>query len=161
MPNGHHGNWNTSSSGGSYGGGEDFGSPFGGGSPYSPPSTASEANVPYDPGPGDRGGETQASPYVPTPGTEYGDEFGGWKGSSAQAAAVLQAEKDKDAKLALAEELRHKQEERERTGTTYKPSLTKKGSAIGSGDLMAAEFFGMDDPNALYAWTDEKGIGHT
>ena len=58
MPNGHHGNWNTSSSGGSYGGGEDFGSPFGGGSPYSPPSTTSEANVSYDPGPGDRGGDT-------------------------------------------------------------------------------------------------------
>ena len=58
MPNGHHGNWNTSSSGGSYGGGEDFGSPFGGGAPYSPPSTTSEANVSYDPGPGDRGGDT-------------------------------------------------------------------------------------------------------
>jgi hypothetical protein len=57
MVNQHHGNWNTSSSGGSYGGGEDFGSPFGGGS-YSPPSTASEANVPYDPGPGPRGGDT-------------------------------------------------------------------------------------------------------
>jgi len=51
-----HGNWNTS--GGSYGGGEDFGSPFAGGSPYSPPSTASEAHVPYNPGEGPRGGDT-------------------------------------------------------------------------------------------------------
>tara|TARA_Y100000310_G_scaffold248266_1_gene254078 strand:+ start:1149 stop:2030 length:882 start_codon:yes stop_codon:yes gene_type:complete len=54
-----HGNWNTS--GGSYGGGEDFGSPFGGGSPYSPPSTVSEADVPYDPGEGPRGVETDVS----------------------------------------------------------------------------------------------------
>ena len=32
---------------GSYGGGEDFGSPFGGGSTYDPPGTTNEAAVPY------------------------------------------------------------------------------------------------------------------
>ena len=53
------------------------------------------------------------------------------------------------------------QREREAKGNVYKPNLSPKGSALGSGDKMAADFFGMDKPGALHAWTDESGKGHT
>ena len=53
------------------------------------------------------------------------------------------------------------QREREAKGNVYKPNLSPKGSAIGSGDAMAASFFGTDKPGALHAWTDESGKGHT
>ena len=53
------------------------------------------------------------------------------------------------------------QREREAKGNVYKPNLSPKGSAIGSGDAMAASFFGTDKPGALHAWTDEEGKGHT
>jgi len=122
--------------------------------------TASTQGSNYNPGDGERG----QNPYVATPGTEYGNEFFGFS-QGQQDKFTAAAKKDKDAKIALAEELRHKQEERERTGTPYVPRMNKQGNYRGSGDLMAAEFFGMDDPKALHAWTtyDEKGdpIGHT
>ena len=66
------------------------------GGPVSTPSssqttqgTGRDRGSNYDPGHDNN--QTQynqpVTPYVATPGTEYGNEFGGWEGSSAQAAA--------------------------------------------------------------------------
>ena len=151
MPNGHHGNWNTSK--------PPTASSWQSSQHQQTSLPAAQAQVAqaqaaatqgYDPGHKSESDQPQYNKhYVSSPGTEYGNEFGGWEGSSAQAAAVSQAEKDKKAKLDLAEELRHRQEERERTGDTYKPwQETKK-------EQFASAFGGLGlygENNDEYAW---------
>ena len=107
---------------------------------------------------------TKTVSHTPQRDTDHVNEFAGWEGSEAarlaKEAAALQAQNDKDEKIALAKRLQEQRDERDRKGTTYDP----KGGR-GTGDKMAADFFGINDPNALHAWTtydaEGKPIGHT
>jgi hypothetical protein len=104
---------------------------------------------------------------VPNLNTPYNaDEFGGWEGSEAailaEEAAALQAEKDKKAKIDLAKRLQEQREERERTGTTYKPGerkIDKSGMAYYESTLLPSGL--TDDPDNDYeTWTyGEFGYG--